>query len=76
MTGAPEAVPGHIVECDSCHAIAIVADGSDVHAALRCGCCPEDHNHGEAARATGTPCRPVHVHAGAVTAQLGFLGGQ
>jgi hypothetical protein len=28
-----------------------VQDDVDVHTALECGCCPEDHHHGQAAAA-------------------------
>lgn len=66
---------GHLVECITCHALAVAADGQGAQAALSCRCCPEDHDHAEAANASGTPCRPVTVHVGAVSAQLGFLGG-
>lgn len=56
-----------MVECNQCHAATVVFDGGNVHDALKCACCPEDHNHGEAASAEGAvPCRPVTVYAQAV----------
>jgi hypothetical protein len=42
---------GHMVECYQCHSVTVVFDGRHVHEALRCACCPEDHNHGVAASA-------------------------
>jgi len=57
----------HLVQCKNkdCTAVAtITAHDVDIHAALDaagCECCPQDHHHGQAASATGTPCRPVTV---------------
>jgi hypothetical protein len=55
--------------------MAVMLDGQRAHDVLKCRCCPEDHDHAEAANASGTHCRPVTLHVGAVSAQLGFLGG-
>jgi hypothetical protein len=53
------------VTCQSCGTQAFTEDNADPDAALVCvegsGCCPEDHHHGQAANATGTPCRPVTI---------------
>lgn len=56
----------HLVQCKSkdCTAVAVVTDGTDVHSALDaagCTCCPQDHHHGEATAASGSPCRPLTV---------------
>jgi hypothetical protein len=69
MTMPPEARSGHIVECNQCRKQAFVMDGGDIHVALVCPCCPEDHHHGQAAGNAaegGTPCRPVTVYANAI----------
>ena len=60
------------IRCDQCGASAI-SDGSDPDAALSCGCCPEDHHHGEAATESGEPCRPITITVGQVT--VGPAGG-
>jgi len=39
------------VTCKQCLSSAYVTDGRDVHETLECGCCPEDHHHGQAAGA-------------------------
>lgn len=39
------------VTCKTCFTSINVEEGVNVHAALECGCCPEDHHHGEAAAA-------------------------
>jgi len=49
------------IQCDQCGASVTTADGTDPDAALACGCCPEDHHHGEAANQTGVPCRPITI---------------
>jgi hypothetical protein len=61
----PHPAPGSVaVECKQCHRVGIVRDGQNVHDALICDCCPQKHNHGEAASQPGAaPCRPVTVHA-------------
>lgn len=57
----------HLVQCKNkdCTAVAtITAHDVDVHTALDaagCTCCPQDHHHGEAATASGAPCRPVTI---------------
>lgn len=57
----------HLVQCKNsdCTATAMVTEHDvDVHTALDaagCGCCPQDHHHGQAAAVTGTPCRPVTI---------------
>lgn len=64
----------HKVQCSNpeCTAVAVITEGEvDIHDALDaagCTCCPLPHNHGQAARETGTPCRPVTIElAGAST---------
>jgi hypothetical protein len=48
--------------CKQCSASVTLTGAEDPHAALQCGCCPEEHHHGQATTATGIPCRPVtHV---------------
>jgi hypothetical protein len=50
-----------VITCKGCNtSVTLYDDGADPHAALECGCCPEDHHHGAAAETTGEPCRPVH----------------
>jgi len=48
-----------------CTAVAVITEHDvDVHEALDaagCVCCPQDHHHGNAANASGTPCRPVTI---------------
>jgi hypothetical protein len=57
----------HLVQCKNkdCTAVAVVSEHDvDVHSALDaagCGCCPQDHHHGDNASATGAPCRPVTI---------------
>lgn len=57
----------HLVQCSNkeCTAVAAVTSSDvDVHDALDaagCACCPQPHNHGASARATGIPCRPVTI---------------
>lgn len=57
----------HLVQCKSkdCTATAVISDHDvDVHNALDaagCGCCPQDHHHGQAASETGNACRPVTI---------------
>lgn len=67
---------GHIVECNTCKATAVIAaDDTHIHDALKCGCCPIDHNHGDAAgnaETGGVPCRPVTVYANAVLIPVGM----
>lgn len=50
---APPGGPGRQVQCKSCLAIARVPDGADPHSMTWCGCCAEDHHHGEGAAACG-----------------------
>ena len=52
-----------LVECNGCRSKAFTADGNRLDASLACECCPEDHDHGENANATGEPCRPVTIYA-------------
>lgn len=65
----------HKVQCanENCAAVATVTSpGTDVHDALDaagCTCCPQAHNHGVAARETGTPCRPVTIILNAGSAE-------
>lgn len=52
---------GHMVECVQCHAVTVVFDSRHAHEALKCACCPVDHNHGDAANEcarehAGVPC--------------------
>jgi hypothetical protein len=61
------------IQCDQCGASVIAADGSDPDAALSCGCCPQDHHHGQAAGESGEPCRPITITVGQVT--VGPAGG-
>ena len=57
-----------VIICKGCQASVTLYDDSDGHAALKCGCCPEDHNHGVATATTGIPCRPViHRYVGELT---------
>lgn len=57
----------HTVQCKNkdCTAVAVITEHDvDVHLALDgagCGCCPQDHHHGQAANESGTPCRPVTI---------------
>jgi hypothetical protein len=65
-----------IIICQGCHATATLYDDSDPHAALVCGCCPEDHNHGVATATTGIECRPViHSYIGEMTSPGGLIVG-
>jgi hypothetical protein len=50
-----------LVACNQCHAEVLTEDGTSPDRALVCGCCPLDHDHGQAANETGTPCRPVTI---------------
>jgi hypothetical protein len=43
------------VTCTSCGASGKTTDGSAPHAALRCDCCTQDHDH------AGLGCRPVTI---------------
>ena len=61
------------VRCDQCGASAVIDGGTDPDAALSCGCCPEDHHHGQAADASGEPCRPITITVGQVS--VGPAGG-
>lgn len=67
----------HVAQCRKCLATATITESStDVHEAVDkqgCKCCPQPHHHGDAANATGKPCRPVQVTltAGSVSAALG-----
>lgn len=49
------------VTCKSCGASVFAADVLSGHLKLQCGCCPLPHDHGQAAIATGKPCRPVRI---------------
>lgn len=51
----------HTVQCAKCKATAVVQMNQHVHDALVCGCCPVQHNHGEAANQSGVACRPITV---------------
>ena len=58
-----------MITCNNCQASVVLYGDEDPHAALECGCCPEDHHHGAAAAATGEPCRPVtHIYIGEMAA--------
>lgn len=48
------------VTCNQCQKSALT-DHGDFDVAVECGCCPQDHHHGQAANETGTPCRPVTI---------------
>jgi hypothetical protein len=61
------------IQCDQCGASVIAAGGSDPDAALSCGCCPQDHHHGQAAGESGVACRPITITVGQVT--VGPAGG-
>lgn len=50
-----------MIECNQCHQKHFTNDGRNVDRALKCGCCAEEHDHGEAANRTGAPCRPVTI---------------
>jgi hypothetical protein len=59
------------IVCKGCGASVILHGDEDPHAALACGCCPEDHHHGQAAATTGIACRPVtHIFLGPGQARL------
>lgn len=64
------------IRCDGCGTSVITDTGADPDGALDCGCCPQDHHHGEAANACpghpgkhgkGVPgctvCRPLTITA-------------
>lgn len=53
------------IQCNQCGKSVVTSDGSDPDSALVCGCCPEDHHHGEAANESGQACRPVTISVGA-----------
>jgi hypothetical protein len=36
-------------------------DGRHPGNAVKCGCCPSDHDHDKAANETDVPCRPVTI---------------
>jgi len=40
-----EFTPGFHVKCDSCGQEGWTPDGSNPDAAVKCACCPEDHDH-------------------------------
>lgn len=66
----------HLVRCanEECTAVAAVTAGDvDIHDALDaagCKCCAQPHNHGQAARETGIPCRPVTIILSGVSAEV------
>jgi len=54
------------LSCNRCGGWTTVLDLSDPDSALKCGCCPVDHHHGQAANActgadgSGHPGEPCH----------------
>ncbi len=58
-----------VIVCKGCQTSVTLYGTEDPHAALTCGCCPEDHHHGVATATTGIPCRPVtHIYIGELAA--------
>lgn len=49
------------VQCNNCGAEGFTFDYQHPDLAVRCACCPVEHNHGESASATGIICRPVTI---------------
>lgn len=65
-----------IIVCKGCGGAVTLYSTEDPHAALKCGCCPEDHHHGVAAATTGIPCRPVtHIYQGETGPNVGLTNG-
>jgi len=66
----------HLVQCvnKECTAVAAVtSDDVDIHDALDaagCKCCTQPHNHGQANRETGIPCRPVTIILAGFSAEV------
>lgn len=59
-------IQAHLVECNNCHARTVVPDGANVHDALNCRCCGDDHVHAQADGKTANPCRSVTINGNAV----------
>lgn len=67
----------YLVQCNQCSERTAVQSAADPDGALGCGCCPEDHHHGQAAAACPrthegpcalgtagcTVCRPLTIVA-------------
>ena len=50
-----------MVQCKQCGASGFTMDGRHPGNALKCECCPSDHDHDKAANETNVPCRPVNI---------------
>jgi hypothetical protein len=69
-----ETIAAHMVVCDNCQQRTFVVDGQNVHDALNCACCGNDHKHGdETGKTVRKTCRSVTVTGNA--AVVPALGG-
>ncbi len=50
-----------LVTCNACGAQNFTMNGRYPDTAVKCECCPSDHDHGRSANETGVACRPITI---------------